>query len=60
MAMWSGDRPFYSGGREGEKEKERGGGEKERGRQRARQRQTNTHADGHMDRWTDGQTDTVS
>lgn len=38
--MWSGDRPFYSGEREGKKEKERG-------------RETKTHADGHVDRWTD-------
>lgn len=49
MAMWSGDRPFYRGGREVKTEREGGGGERET----HRERETNTHADGHIDRWTD-------
>lgn len=44
MAMWSGDSPFYS---------RCSGKERERQRERERERKRNTHADGHIDRWTD-------
>lgn len=46
--MWSGDRPFYSGGRQGKKEREAGGGG-----ERETKKERQTHADGHIDRWTD-------